>query len=156
MLSLGIKIKIRKRFLALNRLKAAMVGLLVFGLNQNLLLFLGGSRHKEEPVSMSVTCACDPSACMCPPSSGCHHHQQQSKPEAKNGLKKKQITACRPISTDQGLTPIFFGFEVPILTQHLDGFSPNRSYTYLFRLSHFLFTQYYLTPPDKPPQISFT
>lgn len=139
----------------MNWLKVVIVGLLVFGLNQNLLLSLGDFRHKEEPVSTSVACACDPSACMCPPSNGCHHHDEKLKSDKKTSLREKRITACRPNPADQGLITSFLGLEVPILTQHLDEFSPDRSYTYLHRLSHFLFTQYYLTPPDKPPQISF-
>lgn len=139
----------------MNWVKAAIVGVLVFGLNQNLLLFLGDSRHKEKSVSVSVACACDPANCMCPPSSGCHHHDEKLKSDKKTSLREKQITTCRPNPFDQGLLTSFFGFELPTLTRHWDELHPDRSYTSLDRLSHLLFTQYYLTPPEKPPQISF-
>jgi hypothetical protein len=139
----------------LNWLKASIVGLLVFGLNQNLLLSLGNSLQKEESVPMSVACACQPETCACPPSRGCDHHQEESNSAGKNWLREKQITACRPNPADQGIATTSFGYDVPILTRHLDEFNPDQSFTYIDRLSAFLSTQYYLTPPDKPPQISF-
>lgn len=138
----------------MNWLKASIVGLLVFGLNQNLLLSLGNLLPKEESVPMSFACACQPETCACPPSNGCHHHQEKSKSAEETWLREKQITTCRPNPADQGIATNSFAFEVPILTLHWDKFNPDRSFTYLDRLSVFLSTQYYLTPPDKPPQIS--
>lgn len=126
--------------------KIAISFLLMVGLNQNLMFCLTDSQQSEEQKLMAASCACDPSACMCPPSNGCEHQQEKSK------LKGK-ISFCRPDPNNHhAVNSFFIVWNVPILTQHLNCLAPDLSFTYLDRSPTGLFSQQHITPPDKPPQ----
>jgi hypothetical protein len=134
-------------------LKLVISCLLVVGLNQNLLFYITNSQQKDEQQSMKISCACQPSSCMCPPTSGCEHQHGRSK--QKQDISEPKITACRPNpSSRDAAGPFSMGWKITILTQHLDSMTPYLSFTYIDRFSADITSQQYLTPPDKPPQSS--
>ncbi|MFQ5645939.1 MAG: hypothetical protein ACE5GM_03335 [bacterium] len=121
-------------------------GLLLFGLNQSLILALAPFPHALK--RKAVPCACPPSACMCPPTAGCEHHSHNKRHNRKNGT----ILSCGN-SRPHHLSSLLWDTDIPILTDQLDSRVPLFAAS-LEKSPNNALSQDFYPSTDKPPQIN--